>query len=64
MLPSRLGEGLGDAVHAADGLEHRRLEIEPLLEQHARPHIVVEQQVERHGSRMAPIWSAAPGSVA
>jgi hypothetical protein len=38
-----LGEGVGDAVHAADGLEHGGLPVELLLVEDVVPEVGVEQ---------------------
>ena len=44
-----LGEGVGDAVHAADGLEHGGLHLKLLLEEDAVPEVGVEQGVHVDG---------------
>ncbi len=43
-------EGVGDAVHAADGLEHGGLPVDHFFGHHALPEIGVEQRV--HGQRI------------
>src|SRR5581483_11922777 len=45
----RLRERIGNAVHAADRLEHRRLHVEDFVEQHAFPEFLQQERVQVNG---------------